>query len=74
MLVSFETSVDFHRTTLRYVPEDKTLHNRRCDFLRSYNRSLLRAEVVVTVTMNTAAIWDVTQYSVVDVYRYFRGK
>jgi hypothetical protein len=32
-----ETSVDFQRTTRRYIPEDGTLHNHRCENLKSYN-------------------------------------
>jgi hypothetical protein len=32
----FETSVNFQRTTWRYIPEDITLHNHRCDDLKSY--------------------------------------
>jgi hypothetical protein len=36
-ICSFETSVDFQRTTLRYIPEDtSTLHNHRCENLKSY--------------------------------------
>jgi hypothetical protein len=31
-----ETSVDFQRTTRRYIPEDSTLHNHRCENLKSY--------------------------------------
>jgi hypothetical protein len=34
---SSETSVDFQRTTRRYIPEDRTLRNRLCENLRSYN-------------------------------------
>jgi hypothetical protein len=26
-----ETSVDFKRNTWRYIPEDRTLHNDRCE-------------------------------------------
>jgi hypothetical protein len=33
---SSETSVDFQRTTQRYIPEHSTLHNRRCENLKSY--------------------------------------
>jgi hypothetical protein len=29
-------SVDFQRTTLRYIPEEITLHNHRCENLKSY--------------------------------------
>jgi hypothetical protein len=34
---SSETSVDFQRTTRRYIPEDRTLHKPRCKNLRCYN-------------------------------------
>jgi hypothetical protein len=33
---SSETSVDFQRTRLRYIPEDTTLHGHRCEGLKSY--------------------------------------
>jgi hypothetical protein len=33
---SSETSVDFQRTTRCYIPEDRTLHNHRCENLKSY--------------------------------------
>jgi hypothetical protein len=33
---SSETSVDFQMTTQRYIPEDRTLHNHRCEKLKSY--------------------------------------
>jgi hypothetical protein len=32
---SSEMSVDFYRTTRIYVPEDTTLHNHRCENLKS---------------------------------------
>jgi hypothetical protein len=35
-ICSSETSVDFHRTSRRYIPEDGTLHNHRCENLISY--------------------------------------
>jgi hypothetical protein len=31
-----ETSVDFQQTSRRYIPEDSTLHNHRCENLKSY--------------------------------------
>jgi hypothetical protein len=37
-ICSSETSVDFHRTTRRYIPEDSTLHNHRCENLKSYRK------------------------------------
>jgi hypothetical protein len=33
---SSETSDDFQRTTRRYIPEYRTLHNHRCESLKSY--------------------------------------
>jgi hypothetical protein len=33
---SSETSVASQRTTRRYIPEDSTLHNHRCENLKSY--------------------------------------
>jgi hypothetical protein len=33
---SSEMSLDFQRTTRRYIPEDSTLHNHRCAYLKSY--------------------------------------
>jgi hypothetical protein len=34
--ISSETSADTQRTTRRYIPEDDTLHNHRCENLKSY--------------------------------------
>jgi hypothetical protein len=33
-----ETSVDFQRTTWRYIPEERTIHNHRCENLNSYKQ------------------------------------
>jgi hypothetical protein len=33
---SSETSVDCQRTTRRYIPEDSSLQNQRCENLKSY--------------------------------------
>jgi hypothetical protein len=35
-ICSSETSVDTQRTTRRYIPEEDTLHNHRCENLKSY--------------------------------------
>jgi hypothetical protein len=35
-IYSSETSVDTQRTTRLYIPEDGTLHNHRCENLKSY--------------------------------------
>jgi hypothetical protein len=34
---SSEMSIDFQRTTWRYVPEDATLYNHRCDNIKCFN-------------------------------------
>jgi hypothetical protein len=36
-ICSSETSVDFQRAARRYIPEDSTLYNHRCENLKSYN-------------------------------------
>jgi hypothetical protein len=35
-ICSSETSVETRRTTRRHIPEDDTLHNHRCENLKSY--------------------------------------
>jgi hypothetical protein len=35
-IYSSETSVATQRTTRRHIPEDDTLHNHRCENLKSY--------------------------------------
>jgi hypothetical protein len=35
-ICSSETSVDFQRTTWRYIPEDRTFHKDDCENLESY--------------------------------------
>jgi hypothetical protein len=35
-MCSSETSVDFQRAIRRYIPKDRTLHNHRCENLKSY--------------------------------------
>jgi hypothetical protein len=35
-ICSSEMSVDIQRTTRRYIPEGSTLHNHRCENLKSY--------------------------------------
>jgi hypothetical protein len=38
---SSETSVNFQRTTRRYIPEDITLHAHLCENLNSYSLSFV---------------------------------
>jgi hypothetical protein len=44
-ICSSETSVEFQRTTRRYIPDDGTLHNHRCENLESYMLELI---VIIT--------------------------
>jgi hypothetical protein len=43
-ICSPEMSVDFQRTTRRYITEDRSLHNHRCENLRSHILILQLAE------------------------------
>jgi hypothetical protein len=45
VICSSETSVDFQRTTWRYIPEDRTLHNHRSEDLNSDNVCLYSAHL-----------------------------
>jgi hypothetical protein len=40
-ICSSETPSDFQRTTLRCIPEDSTLHNHRCENLKSYSQDIV---------------------------------
>jgi hypothetical protein len=40
-ICSSETSAESQRTTRRHIPEDGTLHNHRCENLKSYSTSCL---------------------------------
>jgi hypothetical protein len=44
--ISFETTLSFQQTTWRYIPEDKTLHNHRCENLKSYISASLSSNSV----------------------------
>jgi hypothetical protein len=37
-LYSSEMLIDFQRTTRRSIPEDSTLHNKCCEYLKSYKK------------------------------------
>jgi hypothetical protein len=49
-----KTSVDFQRATKRYMPEDRTLHNHRCENLKSYKGEEKGAEEAKITTKFTA--------------------
>jgi hypothetical protein len=42
---SSETAVNFHRTVRHYILEDSTLHNHRCENLRSYKSCFFHPHV-----------------------------
>jgi hypothetical protein len=49
---SSETTVDFQRIALRYIPEDRTLHNHRCESITpysSFNDQPLQAQPLMDV-------------------------
>jgi hypothetical protein len=52
-----ETSVDTQRTTRRYIPEDSTLYNLRCENLKSYI-GLLFSEVRLLATRPISRLND----------------
>jgi hypothetical protein len=43
-ICSSETSVEFKRTTRRYILEDGTVHNHRCENLNSYTELLFHLQ------------------------------
>jgi hypothetical protein len=67
---SSETSVDFQRTTWRYMPEYRTLHNHRCEDLNSDKQPVVRHHsrhklwnTVCTKTTNNAHLkWLIPMY------------
>jgi hypothetical protein len=48
-----ETSIHFQWTTWCYIPEDSTLHNHRCENLKSYKVAIYSSEMLVS-TYQTA--------------------
>jgi hypothetical protein len=51
---SSDTSVDFQRTTLRHIPEERTLHNNRCKNLKSNIYSYYSVkDLCVSLSLNT---------------------
>jgi hypothetical protein len=50
---SSETSVETQRTTPSHIPEDDTLHNYRCENLKSYNNNG-GFEVLMAMTIKRA--------------------
>jgi hypothetical protein len=70
--------VDFQRTIRRYIPEDRTLDNHRCENIKSYKGNLIcicnaRIYAVLCINFKENFIWTgvlaaVTLYSLVDIY------
>jgi hypothetical protein len=57
-ICSSKTSVDFQRTTWRYIPEDSTLHNHPCENLKSYNFRVVYKETAGWVpVLLMAKVW-----------------
>jgi hypothetical protein len=40
----FETSIDFQQTTRRYIPEDRTVNNHRCEIISDPENHSLTAK------------------------------
>jgi hypothetical protein len=55
---SFETSVDFQKTTRPYIPEDGTIHNQRCENLKSYKNKERK---------KTRKMWNISE----NVFHFF---
>jgi hypothetical protein len=49
VICSSERSVDFHRATWRFIPEDSDLHNHRSENLKSYKDFLFADNHVLVV-------------------------
>jgi hypothetical protein len=58
-ICSYETSVDIQRTTRRYIPEDGTLYNHRCENLKSYNEyfDIFNKIVILRIVKMSCDIW-----------------
>jgi hypothetical protein len=56
---SSETPVDFQRTTRRHLAEDTTLHNHRCDNLRS---CIIFSKFSGEVCYNRSSVYVVDNY------------
>jgi hypothetical protein len=83
---SSETSVYFQRTTGRYIPEDGTFHDHRCENLISYiflyfpHLQLFREQtgtkkqkIFPNFDFLLTFFWFLTPCNLTEVYRYFGG-
>jgi hypothetical protein len=51
-----ETSIDFQRATRRYIPEDRTLHNHRCENLRFHIRKITSRHFEIRIVLKGTQI------------------
>jgi hypothetical protein len=63
-IYSSERSVDFQRTTRRYIPEDSSLHNHRCENLKSYNFRVVYTNCRTRNGLPMAAVGDTEKQEV----------
>jgi hypothetical protein len=52
-ICSSETSTEFQRTTRRHIPDDNTLHNHRCENLKSYEENLIYQDLFLSLIMKS---------------------
>jgi hypothetical protein len=82
---SSETSVDFQRTTRRYIPDNRALHNHRCEKLKS-NKNYINQKHLTSITriaerllhmyykLHTITICITRRYYLQICYQYFSTK
>jgi hypothetical protein len=58
---SSETSGATQRTTRRHIPEDDTLHNRRCENLKSYKERVFHEELHLKIPLSLLRAAEETQ-------------
>jgi hypothetical protein len=56
-ICSSETPVATQHTTRRHIPEDDTLHNHRCENLKSYGVSLVWKDYYLLITLGLY-VWN----------------
>jgi hypothetical protein len=64
VICSSETSVDTQRTTRCYIPEDATLHNHRCENLKSYTTRMSSWKGIHFLYTRSALFWILEEISV----------
>jgi hypothetical protein len=66
---STETEGDFLRTTRRYIPEERTLHNHRCDNLKPH---IINCTLRRYITISKFSYTRISLFLHVDVCEMFR--